>query len=159
MIKINLLTMSLKQQIESKLNEALKAKDKNTYSTLRLVVSAIKDAEIAGRSKGQNEITDSNITAILKKMIKQRNESCVVYKKAGRNELLESEIKEIEVINIFLPKQLNEDETKKICQEIVKSVGASSMKDMGKVMGVLKSKHGDIIDFSKVSLIIKELLN
>jgi len=158
-IKINLLTMSLKQQIESKLNEALKAKDKNTYSTLRLVVSAIKDAEIAGRSKGQNEITDSNITAILKKMIKQRNESCVVYKKAGRNELLESEIKEIEVINIFLPKQLNEDETKKICQEIVKSVGASSMKDMGKVMGALKSKHADTIDFSKVSLIIKELLN
>ena len=151
--------MSLKQQIESKLNEALKAKDKNTYSTLRLVVSAIKDAEIAGRSKGQNEITDSNITAILKKMIKQRNESCVVYKKAGRNELLESEIKEIEVINIFLPKQLNEDETKKICQEIVKSVGASSMKDMGKVMGALKSKHADTIDFSKVSLIIKELLN
>jgi uncharacterized protein YqeY len=151
--------MSLKQQIESKLNEALKAKDKNTYSTLRLVVSAIKDAEIAGRSKGQNEITDSDITVILKKMIKQRNESCVVYKKAGRNELLESEIKEIEVINIFLPKQLNEDETKKICQEIVKSVGASSMKDMGKVMGALKSKHADTIDFSKVSLIIKELLN
>ena len=151
--------MSLKQQIESKLNEALKAKDKNTYSTLRLVVSAIKDAEIAGRSKGQNEITDSDITVILKKMIKQRNESCVVYKKAGRNELLESEIKEIEVINIFLPKQLNEDETKKICQEVVKSVGASSMKDMGKVMGALKSKHADTIDFSKVSLIIKELLN
>ena len=151
--------MSLKQQIESKLNEALKAKDKNTYSTLRLVVSAIKDAEIALRSKKQKEITDSDITAILKKMIKQRNESCEVYKKAGRNELLESEVKEIEVINIFLPKQLNEDETKKICQEVVKSVGASSMKDMGKVMGALKSKHADTIDFSKVSLIIKELLN
>jgi len=151
--------MSLKQQIESKLNEALKAKDKNTYSTLRLVVSAIKDAEIAVRSKKQKEITDSDITAILKKMIKQRNESCEVYKKAGRNELLESEVKEIEVINIFLPKQLNEDETKKICQEVVKSVGASSMKDMGKVMGALKSKHADTIDFSKVSLIIKELLN
>ena len=160
MIKINLKkTMSLKQQIESKFNEALKAKDKNTYSTLRLVVSAIKDAEIAVRSKKQKEITDSDITAILKKMIKQRNESCEVYKKAGRNELLESEVKEIEVINIFLPKQLNEDETKKICQEIVKSVGASSMKDMGKVMGALKSKHADTIDFSKVSLIIKELLN
>ena len=151
--------MSLKQQIESKLNEALKAKDKNTYSTLRLVVSAIKDAEIAVRSKKQKEITDSDITAILKKMIKQRNESCEVYKKAGRNELLESEVKEIEVINIFLPKQLNEDETKKICQEVVKSVGASSMKDMGKVMGALKSKHADTIDFSKVSLIIKEFLN
>ena len=151
--------MSLKQQIESKLNEALKAKDKNTYPTLRLVVSAIKDAEIAGRSNEQKEITDSDITAILKKMIKQRNESCEVYKKAGRKELLESESKEIEVINRFLPKQLNEEETKKICEETVKAIGATSMKDMGKVMGVLKSKHADIIDFSKVSPIIKELLN
>ena len=160
MIKINLKkTMSLKQQIESKLNEALKAKDKNTYPTLRLVVSAIKDAEIAGRFKGQKEVTDSEVTAILKKMIKQRNESCEVYKKAGRKELLESETREIEVISIFLPKQLSEEETKKICQETVKNVGATSMKDMGKVMGVLKSKHADTIDFSKVSSIIKELLS
>ena len=151
--------MSLKQQIESKLNEALKAKDKNTYPTLRLVVSAIKDAEIAGRSKGQKEVADSEVTAILKKMIKQRNESCEVYKKAGRKELLESETREIDVISVFLPKQLSEDETKKICQETVKNVGATSMKDMGKVMGVLKSKHADTIDFSKVSSIIKELLN
>ena len=151
--------MSLKQQIESKLNEALKAKDKNTYPTLRLVVSAIKDAEIAGRSKEQKEVADSEVTAILKKMIKQRNESCEVYKKAGRKELLESETREIEVISVFLPKQLSEEETKKICQETVKNVGATSMKDMGKVMGALKSKHADTIDFSKVSLIIKELLN
>ena len=151
--------MSLKNQIEEKLNQALKAKDKNTYPTLRLVVSAIKDAEIAGRSKGQKEISDSDITTILKKMIKQRNESCEVYKKAGRNELLENETKEIEVINAFLPKQLSEDETKKICADVVKSVGASSMKDMGKVMGVLKSKYADTLDFSKVSLIIKDLLS
>ena len=151
--------MPLKKQIEDKLNEALKAKDKNTYPTLRLIVSAIKDAEIAGRSKGQKEIKDSDITGILKKMIKQRNESCEVYKKAGRTELLESEKKEINVINTFLPKQLNEEETKKICQEVIKSVGASSMKDMGKVMGALKSKHSDTLDFSKVSGIIKGLLN
>ena len=151
--------MSLKHQIESKLNEALKAKDKNTYPTLRLVVSAIKDAEIAGRSKGQQEVADNDITSILKKMIKQRNESCEVYKKAGRKELLESESREIKVISAFLPKQLSEEETKKICQETVKSVGATSMKDMGKVMGMLKSKHADTIDFSKVSSIIKELLN
>jgi uncharacterized protein YqeY len=91
-------------------------------------------------------------------MIKQRNESCEVYKKAGRTELLNSENKEIEVINTFLPKQLSEDETKKICEEAVKSVGAVSMKDMGKVMGSLKSKHSDTLDFSKVSPIIKELL-
>jgi len=161
--------MSLKKKIEAKLNETLKSKDKNTYPTLRLVkntyptlrlvVSAIKDAEIAGRTKSQKELSDSDITSILKKMIKQRNESCEVYKKAGRNELLENETKEIEVISFFLPKQLSEDETKKICEEAIKSSGASSMKDMGKVMGILKSKHADSLDFSKVSLIIKEILN
>ena len=151
--------MSLKKQIEDKLNEALKAKDKNTYPTLRLIVSAIKDAEIANRSKGQNEMSDSDLAAILKKMIKQRNESCEVYKKAGRDELLKNEIKEIQVISTFLPKQLGEEETKKICEEAIKSSGASSMKDMGKVMGVLKSKHADTLDFSKVSSIIKRLLN
>ena len=151
--------MSLKKQINEKLNEALKAKDKNTYPTLRLVLSAIKDAEIAERAKSKKEMSDSDITAILKKMIKQRNESCEVYKKAGRSELLDNETKEIEVINIFLPKQLSEEETKKICKEVIKSSGASSMKDMGKVMGVLKSKHADTLDFSKVSSIIKEILN
>ncbi len=150
--------MSLKKQIEDKLNEALKAKDKNTYPTLRLIVSAIKDAEIAGRSKGQKEIKDSDITGILKKMIKQRNESCEVYKKAQRTELFDNEIKEINVISTFLPKQLSEEETKKICEEVIKSVGASSMKDMGKVMGELKSKHANTLDFSKVSGIIKGLL-
>ena len=151
--------MSLKKQIEEKLNEALKSKDKNIYPTLRLVVSAIKDAEIASRTRGQKELSDGELTAILKKMIKQRNESCEVYKKAGRKELLENETKEIEVISAFLPKQLSEAETKKICEEAIKSSGASSIKDMGKVMGVLKSKHADTLDFSKVSSIIKELLN
>ena len=157
MIKINFL-MSLKKQIEDKLNSALKAKDKNTYPTLRLIVSAIKDLEIAGRSKGNKELKDSDIVSLLKKMIKQRNESCEVYKKAGRNELLENETKEIEVINNFLPKQLSEEETKKICEETIKSLGASSMKDMGKIMGTLKSKHSDSLDFSKVSIILKGLL-
>jgi len=150
--------MSLKNQIEEKLNQALKKKDKNTYPTLRLIVSAIKDAEIANRSKEKKDISDSDITAILKKMIKQRNESCELYKKAGRTELLDNEKKEIDVINAFLPKQLNEEETKKICEESIKSAGATSMKDMGKVMGVLKSKHADTLDFSKVSSVIKGLL-
>jgi len=150
--------MPLKKQIEDKLNSALKAKDKKTYPTLRLIVSAIKDAEIAGRSKGLKEIKDSDIISLLKKMIKQRNESCEMYEKAGRKELLENEKKEIAVISNFLPKQLTEEETKKICQEIIKSIGASSIKDMGKIMGALKSKHANTLDFSKVSSIIKELL-
>jgi len=150
--------MSLKNQIEEKLNQALKAKDKNTYPTLRLVVSAIKDGEIANRTKENKDMSDSDIMAILKKMIKQRNESCDVYKKAGRNELLDKEMKEIEVISIFLPKQLSEEETKKICEEVIKSVGAKSLKDMGKIMGQLKSKYSDSLDFSKVNLIIKDLI-
>ncbi len=151
--------MPLKKQIEEKLNSALMAKDKNTYPTLRLIVSAIKDAEIAGRSKGLKGIKDSDIISLLKKMIKQRNESCEVYKKAGRTELLENEEKEIKIISIFLPKQLNEEETKKICKDVIDTVGASSMKDMGKIMNVLKSKYSDSLDFSKVSSIIKEILN
>ena len=151
--------MSLKKQIEDRLNEALKAKDKNTYPTLRLIVSAIKDAEIAGRSKGQKEIKDADITGILKKMIKQRNESCEVYKKAGRTELLESETKEINVINTFLPKQLSEEETQKICKEVIESLGATSIKDMGKIMGSLKKKYSGSIDFSKVNIIVKGLLS
>ena len=151
--------MTLRKKIDDMLNEALKAKDKNTYPTLRLIVSAIKDAEIAGRSKGQKEIKDSDIISLLKKMIKQRNESCEVYKKAGRNELLESEKKEIDVISKFLPKQLSDEETKQICQEVIKTTGASSMKDMGKIMGALKSKHAESLDFSKVSVILKELLS
>ena len=151
--------MSLRKKIDDMLNEALKAKDKNTYPTLRLIVSSIKDAEIAGRSKGQKEIKDSDIISLLKKMIKQRNESCEVYNKAGRNELLESEKKEIDVISKFLPKQLSDEETKQICQEVIKTTGASSMKDMGKIMGALKSKHAESLDFSKVSVILKELLS
>ena len=150
--------MSLQKKIENKLNEALKNKDKNVFPTLRLVVSAIKDAVIANRSKGKKDLSDSEIVNILKKMVKQRNDSCDAYKKAGRKDLLDSETEEIKVISLFLPKQLNENDTKKLCEEVIKKVQASSVKDMGKVMGVLKSKHGDVLDFSKVSLIIKEML-
>tara|TARA_B100000780_G_C20993569_1_gene397385 strand:- start:333 stop:788 length:456 start_codon:yes stop_codon:yes gene_type:complete len=150
--------MSLKTQIEEKFKQSLKEKDKNSYPTLRLVVSAIKDAEIANRTKDNKDTSESEIMSILKKMIKQRNESCEVYKKAGRQELLEVEMKEIKVISSFLPKQLSDDETKKICVNVIKILGVNSMKDMGKVMGELKSKYSDNLDFSKVSVIIKELL-
>ena len=92
-------------------------------------------------------------------MVKQRNDSCEAYKKADRNELLENEMSEIKIINEFLPKQLSEEETKKICKEIIESVGASSIKDMGKIMGSLKQKYSDSIDFSKANIIIKGLLN
>ncbi|MGA0052649.1 MAG: GatB/YqeY domain-containing protein [Pelagibacteraceae bacterium] len=151
--------MSLQNQIEEKLNQSLKNKDKSLYPTLRLIVSAIKDAVIANRGKDSKELTDQDIMSLLKKMVKQRNESCEVYKKAGREELLASETKEIEIISSFLPKQLSEEETKKICEDVIKKVGAASIKDMGKVMGELKKTHADVLDFSKVGSIIKTILN
>ena len=150
--------MSLQTQIEEKLNQSLKNKDKSLYPTLRLIVSGIKDVLIANRTKEVKEVSDQDIIGILKKMVKQRNESSEVYKKAGRIELLEIETSEIEIISSFLPKQLSEEDTKKICEEAIKKVGANSIKDMGKVMGDLKKNHGDVLDFSKVGAIIKTVL-
>ena len=150
--------MSLKTQIEEKLNQSLKNKDKSLYPTLRLIVSGIKDVLISNRTKEVKEVSDQDIIGILKKMVKQRNESCEVYKKADRTDLLEIETKEIEIISSFLPKQLCEEDTKKLCEEVIKKVGASSIKDMGKIMSDLKKTHGDVLDFSKVGSIIKTVL-
>ena len=151
--------MSLQSKIETKLNEALKTKDKKTYSTLRLVVAAIKDTLIAKKIKDKQTLSDNDLISLLKKMVKQRNDSCEAYKKGGRNELVENEMSEIKIINEFLPKQLNEEETKKICLDTIKTVGAGSVKDMGKVMSTLKKDYSDVLDFSKVSKIIKDNLN
>ena len=150
--------MSLQTKIEEKLNQSLKNKDKSVYPTLRLIISGIKNVLIANKAKEIKELSDQDIMVILKKMVKQRNESCEVYKKAGRAELLEIETKEIDIISSFLPKQLNEEDTKKLCEEVIKKLGASSIKDMGKVMGDLKKTHGDVLDFSKVGSIIKIVL-
>ena len=151
--------MSLQNKIETKLNEALKNKDKKTYSTLRLVVASIKDTLIAKKLKDKQTLPDNDLISLLKKMVKQRNDSCEAYKKGGRNELVENEMSEIKIINEFLPKQLGEEETKKICLDAIKKVGANSIKDMGKVMGSLKKEYSDVLDFSKVSKIIKDNLN
>ena len=150
--------MSLQTQIEEKLIQSLKIKDKSLYPTLRLVVSGIKDLLIANRTQDIKEVSDQDVMGILKKMVKQRNESCEVYKKAGRTELFEIETKEIEIISSFLPKQLSEEDTKKLCEEAIKKIGASSIKDMGKVMSDLKKTHSDVLDFSKVGSIIKAVL-
>ena len=152
--------MSLKEKIESNYKESLKAKDKIQISTYRLILSSIKDLEIANRSRAEKKETDDeDIKKLLKKMIKQRTESIEIYKKNNRNDLLKVEQKEHEIISIFLPKQLGDDETKEICKKIVESIGASSIRDMGKVMDELKKKHSDEIDFSKAGSIIKEILN
>ena len=150
--------MNLENKIDLKLSEALKNKDKNVYPTLRLVLSAIKDVKIQKKVK-EGPLKDEEVISVLKKMIKQRNDSCEAYKKAGRDDLLNNEKNEIKIISEFLPNQLNEEETLKLCEEIIKNTQASSMKDMGKVMGVLKAKHGNVLDFSNVSKILKKLLN
>ena len=152
--------MSLKEKIEAKYKESLKAKDKFQISTYRLILSSIKDLEIAHRSRAEKKETDDeDIKKLFKKMIKQRTESIEIYKKNNRMDLLEVEQKEYEIISNFLPKQLGDEDTKRICKEIVDGIGASSIKDMGKVMGELKKKHSDEIDFSKAGSIIKEILN
>jgi len=150
--------MSLENKIEERLNQSLKNKEKNVFPTLRLIISAIKDTKIALKLK-EGPLKDTDVMSILKKMLKQRNDSCEAYKKADREDLLKKELEEINIINEFLPKQMDENETKKICENVIKTSGASSMKDMGKIMGILKKDHGDVLDFSKVSKIIKDLLN
>ena len=152
--------MSLRKKINEQFNTALKNKNKTLVSTLRLVLAGIKNRDIANRTnEKKEEINDLEIIKVLRKMKKQRQESSDFYKKGGRQELLEAEESEIRIIDSFLPKQLSEEETKKICREIIKSLGASSIKDMGKIMGSLKQKYSDSIDFSKVNVIVKGLLN
>ena len=152
--------MSLREKINQQFNAAVKSKNKTSVSTFRLILAAIKDRDIANRAgEKKEEIKDSEIVKVLRKMKKQRQESADLYKKGGREELLKIEETEIKIIDTFLPKQLNEEETKKICKEIIEKVGASSIKDMGKIMGLLKKKYPDTIDFSKVNLIVKGLLS
>ena len=152
--------MSLRESIELDYKTALKAKDKNKISTYRLILSGIKDLDINNRSGSEKKETgDEDIKKLLKKMIKQRNESIELYKKNNRKDLQDIEEEEVRIISQYLPKQISEEDTKKICEEVIKSTGANSIKDMGKVMGELKKNNADTIDFSKAGAIIKELLN
>ena len=152
--------MSLKDKINDNYKNSLKSKDKIEISTYRLIISGIKDLDITNRSgTDKKETGDEDIKKLLKKMIKQRVESIDIYKKNDRKDLLEVEQREFDILSSFLPKQMNDDETKKICSEIVKSIGANSIKDMGRVMGELKKNYSDNIDFAKAGTFLKELLN
>ena len=152
--------MDLKNKINLDYNEALKAKDKSKISTYRLILSAIKDLDIANRSgPNKKDTDDDDIKKLLKKMIKQRAESIDVYKKNNRDDLLKIEENEHKILSDYLPKQLSEEETKKICSEVVQKLGASSVKDMGKVMGELKKNYSNTLDFSKAGSILKEILS
>ena len=152
--------MALKQTIETEYKNALKAKDKTKISTYRLILSSIKDLDIVNRSgTNKKDTDDEDIKKLLKKMVKQRAESIEIYKKNNRTDLLEIEQNEYEILTAFLPKQLGDEETKKICADIISKIGASSIKDMGKVMGALKKDYADEIDFAKAGPLIKELLS
>ena len=152
--------MALKETIETDYKNALKAKDKTKISTYRLILSSIKDLDISNRSgPNKKETDDEDIKKLLKKMVKQRNESIDIYKKNNRTDLLEVEQNEYNILTKFLPKQFSEEETKKICTEVISKLGVSSIKDMGKVMGELKKNHADEIDFAKAGPLIKDLLN
>jgi uncharacterized protein YqeY len=151
--------MSLREKINNQYNSALKSKDKTLVSTLRLVLAAIKDKDIINRmSEKKQDAKDEEILKILQKMKKQREDSADMYKKGNRTDLLKIEVLEIKIIESFLPTQLNEAETRKICEEVIKNLGVSSIKDIGKIMGSLKQKYSSLIDFSKVNIIIKDLL-
>ena len=152
--------MSLREKIESDYKNALKSKDKNKISTYRLILSGIKDLDINNRSgPNKKDTDDEDIKKLLKKMIKQRSESIEVYKKNNRGDLLEIEENEVNVLSEYLPKQMSEKETISICKQIIEKTGASSIKEMGKVMGELKQNHSDTIDFSKAGALIKDLLS
>ena len=151
--------MSLREKIETDYKNALKSKDKNKISTYRLILSGIKDLDINNRSgPNKKETDDEDIKKLLKKMIKQRSESIEVYKKNNRSDLLEIEENEVNILSEYLPKQMSEEETISICKQIIEKTGASSIKEMGKVMGELKQNHSDTIDFSKAGALIKDLL-
>ena len=152
--------MTLKETIETEYKNALKSKDKIKISTYRLILSSIKDLDISNRSgPNKKETDDEDIKKLLKKMMKQRTESIDIYKKNNRSDLLEIEQNEFNILSSFLPRQLNEEDTKNICKEIISKLGANSLKDMGKVIGELKKQHADEIDFSKAGTLLKELLN
>ena len=152
--------MSLKQTIENEYKNALKSKDKNKISTYRLILSSIKDLDIINRSGANKKDTDDeDIKKLLKKMVKQRAESIEIYKKNNRTDLLEVEQNEYDILTGFLPKQFGEEETKKICSDLIVKMGANSIKDIGKVMGELKKTYADEIDFAKAGALLKQLLN
>ena len=152
--------MALREKIDDEYKNALKSKDKNKISTYRLILSGLKDLDIQNRSgPNKKDTDDDDIKKLLRKMIKQRTESIEIYKKNNRQDLLQIEENEVKIMSEYLPKQFNEDDTKKLCEQVINKINASSLKDMGKVMGELKKNHSDSVDFSLAGKIIKEILN
>ena len=151
--------MDKREEFNAALKEALKSKDQTAMSTIRLMLAALKDRDIAARGSGKPDgIEEAEILSMLQSMIKQRQESAKTYCDAGREELAEREEAEIEVIQKFLPAQLGEDELAATIQNIISQTGAETIKDMGKVMGVLKSEYAGQVDMGKAGALVKEKL-
>ena len=151
--------MDIKSKINAGLKQAMRDKDAPRLATLRLIMAAIKDREIANRGEGSDEaLSDGDVTAILAKMVKQRQESARTYEEGGRLDLAERELNEITVIEDFLPRKLNDDEVQAAISAAMAEVGASSIRDMGKVMGALKSAHAGQMDFGSVGPMVKDRL-
>ena len=152
--------MSLRARLNDSMKEAMKAKDAKRLSTVRLILAALKDKDIAARSETSRELLgDDEILGLLGKMIKQREESASVYRQGNRPELAENEEAEIAVIREFMPRQMDEAEAKAAIQAVITEVGATSIKDMGKVMGALKERYAGQMDFGKASAAIKDALS
>lgn len=153
------MSQSLREQIMQQVKDAMKAGDKARVSALRLMQAAIKDRDIASRTDGRNEgVSDTEIMEVFTKMVKQRRESADLYEKGGRPELAAQEKAEIAVIESFMPKQLSEAETRAAIEAVMKEIGASSVKDMGRVMAELKKRHAGQIDFAQAGALAKSLL-
>lgn len=150
----------LRERLQDALKSAVKAKDVRKRSTLRLILAAIKDREISERTAdGKDHVSDDDILGILAKMVRQREDSLKIYEEAGRLELAEQEREEIVIIESFLPRQMSEEEVHKACDSLVAEIGASGLKDMGKMMGALKERYAGQMDFGKANKKVKELLS
>ena len=149
----------LRDQINDAVKTAMKSQDKLRLSTLRMVNSAIKNADIEARGAGKGLLADADILGLLQKLIKQRQESIALYDQGGRAELADQERSEIEVIKGFLPQQLSEAEAKEAIAAVVRETGAAGMKDMGKVIAALKERYAGRMDFSKASAVVKGMLS
>lgn len=151
--------MSLRDRISSELKAAMKAKEATKLATLRLINAAIKDREIAARGEGgPTELTDADLVAVLTRMVKQRRDSARAYEEAARLDLAEKELAEITVIESFLPRQLNEGEMAQAVEAAIKELGASSVRDIGRVMGALKTRYAGQMDFGKAGALVKARL-
>ena len=149
----------LRDDINNALKDAMKTKDERRVSTLRLVNSSLKNADIEARGEGKSPLSDDELLGLLQKMIKQRHESIELYEKGGRPELAQQERDEIAIIAVYLPEQMSEDDVKAAIAEAIRETGAVGMKDMGKVIGALKAKFAGKMDFAKTSALVKGALS